>query len=287
MKVSIVITTACRKSLRSTLEGLARQRAKPDEVLLVHSCDKSFLTEVIEGFEKPLNVQAAPQEGLGIPGAVNTAIRRFEGDVAIFIDDDAIPPRPWVGRYVEALDALGEEYAGVSSRDVLFEPSGALLRGPDERPLVRLYRWFFALPLRKPLPILKDYRLGVYVDRKYSIAHGPCIPYSSCLSLPLRGANMAFRRQALDGAELPELPGWARGTGYEQYLGLLAVLRGYKYAYIPSNPILHLARGGVSRIKIDERVAALERALVAQILRESVNRYVGYVARARRSSTND
>ena len=236
----------------------------------MHTCDKGFLSRLIEGLEGSLNVQAEPQEGVGIPGAVNTALRRLDGDVALFIDDDAVPPRPWVRRYVEVLEALGKEYAGASSRDVLFRPGGTLARGPDDEPLVRLYRWLVALPFRRPLPMLREYRLGVYVDRRYSVAHGPCIPYSSCLSLPLRGVNMAFRREALEGAELPELPGWARGTGYEQYLGLLAVLRGYRYAYVPSNPVLHLAHGGVSR-RGTLRLRALEGVLTARLFRELVS----------------
>ena len=89
---------------------------------------------LVEGFETSLNVQAVPQEGVGVPGAVNMAIRRLDGDVALFVDD-AMPPRPWAGRYVEALGALDEEYAGVSSRDVLFEPGGALVRAPRREAL--------------------------------------------------------------------------------------------------------------------------------------------------------
>ena len=268
MRTTVVITTMCRESLRSTLEGLARQRTKPDEVLLVHSCDRGFLARLVEGLEKSLNVQMASQEGVGIPSAVNTALRRLEGDLALFIDDDAVPPRPWVGRYVEVIEALGNEYAGASSRDVLFMPDGTLVRGPDEEPVVRLYRWLIALPCRRPLPLLKDYRLGVYVDERYSIVHGPCIPYSSCLSLPLKGVNMAFRREALEGAELPKSPAWARGEGYEQYLGLLLVLRGYKYAYIPSNFVLHAARGGISRerSRLGERL--LGRSIVSAFFEE-------------------
>ena len=60
------------------------------------------------------------------------------------------------------------------------------------------------------------------MDTRYLIAHGPCILYPCCLLLLLRGANTAFRREALEGAELS---GWAGGRSYEQYLGLLTVLK--------------------------------------------------------------
>ena len=280
MKTSIAIPTTCRESLRLTLSGLASQSAKPDVVLLVHACRKTEVQQLVEDFERSLNIQVVAQEGIGFPGAINTALRRVEGDIVIFTDDDAIPPKFWVRRYVEVLEALGSEYAGVSSRDVLFGPDGTLVRGPDDEPLVRLYRWLVALSFRRPLPVLREYRLGVYVDRRYSVAHGPCIPYSACLSLPYRGVNMAFRREALEGAELPESPAWARGEGNEQYLGLLVVLGGYKYAYIPSNPVLHAAYGGISKRRAGRLGQLLEKSVVSAFFEELLKSYQGNYAEA-------
>ncbi len=266
LRVTAVITTLCRDSLRLTLEGLAGQSRKPDEVLVVHSCDGARLNRLVEGFDRALNVQAVPQRGVGVPGAVNTAIEELEGDLALFIDDDAVPPEGWVRRYAELLWRLGGGYAGASSRDVLFTPGSALVSGPDDEPVVRLYRWLLAPLVRRPHPKLRDYRLGVYVDSRYLVAHGPCIPYMRCLSLPFRGANMAFRTDALEELRLPESRAWARGRGYEQYLGAALVLRGYRYAYVPDNPVLHLAHEGVSRGPRDRLEESLLRCFLHEIL---------------------
>ncbi len=58
---------------------------------------------------------------------------------------------------------------------------------------------------------------------------------------------MAFRTKALEGVRLQESRAWARGVGYEQYLGAALALSGYRYAFIPDNPVLHLAHRAVSR----------------------------------------
>ena len=58
MKVSVVITTACRDP-KSTLEVIAKRRTKPNEKLLVHSCNKSFPAELIRAPWGPLYMQIA------------------------------------------------------------------------------------------------------------------------------------------------------------------------------------------------------------------------------------
>ncbi|MGC9113454.1 MAG: hypothetical protein ACP5H1_08570, partial [Acidilobus sp.] len=65
---------------------------------------------------------------------------------------------------------------------------------------------------------------------------------------------------------LPEDPGLGAARGNEQLLGVMLASRGYHYAYVPNNPVLHLNHPSLSRSPRDLREATLMRRYILEAL---------------------
>ncbi|MEV7628377.1 glycosyltransferase [Actinoplanes sp. NPDC089786] len=117
MRVSVVIPTTGRISLRATLDALGRQeQAPPFEVIV--AVDGGPVPDVA-GIE----VVRLP-ERRGVSAARNAAVERAQGDLIGFLDDDVLPGPRWLAVLTERLGAV-DAVAGRILEDV--EP-GALSR---------------------------------------------------------------------------------------------------------------------------------------------------------------
>jgi len=246
MKVSIVVPSKGCIYLKYLLSGLRSQSCKSFEVILIFKdCDLKVVESLCQDYS--LNCVIIEQKEGYFTHALNLGKREAKGDITIFTDDDVIPPQKWVERYIR-LHTLYRHVAGVCSRDIYIDlERPRLLPIPDDEPVIRLYRLFIRSWLEQPLPLMRKYRLGVYITKKLDIAYGYCIPDKICYSLPLRGANMSFKTSYVYDAWFPEHKLLVRAPGNEQYFGLQLVLKNLDIIYVPNNPILHIVRESLSR----------------------------------------
>jgi glycosyltransferase involved in cell wall biosynthesis len=247
LKISVLVTTLCRPEIRLLLRSLETQKRKPDEIIIVYKCDNIDISSLTDNFELPIYLYK--QSRIGITGAINQGLEKIEGDISVFLDDDAIAPALLLRRYEELINSLPNKFAGVCSRDILYSNSNGFVKGPDDSLVVKIYRNIIVNLLAKPYPGLELFKQGVFINNSLKVKHGPCIPNGSCISLPFRGVNMAFRRIALEGLKLPEDINLGAAKGYEQLLGVMLVSRGYLYAYVSNNPVFHLLHPSISRSK--------------------------------------
>jgi glycosyltransferase involved in cell wall biosynthesis len=271
MKVSIVVPSKRCLYLRYLLRSLRNQSHKSFEVILVlKDCNFKIIESLCQAYS--LNCVIIEQEEGYFTHALNLGKREARGDITIFTDDDVIPPQKWVERYIR-LHTLYRHVAGVCSRDIyIYLDSVRLLPIPDDKPEVKLYRFFIRSWLEQPLPLLRKYRLGVYLAKNLNIAHGFYIPNKTCYSLPLRGANMSFKTNYIYDVWFPEHKLLKRSLGNEQYFALQLVLKGFDTIYVPSNPILHIARSeSLSRTKYREEMKK-ELEIMKSLYRELLKR---------------
>jgi len=246
MRTSVVIPSRGCWYLEYTLRTLKEQTEKPYEVILVL---KDCSVKRVEMLTESLNAIVIEQGEGFFTHALNMGKRETHGDIVIFTDDDVILPRGWIKRYVK-LHTLYKNVAGISSRDIYLDLSSLRLRPtPDDMPWVRAFRWFIRPIVDKPHPLLKRYRLGVYITKRFEVTHGPCIPYRTCYSLSFRGVNMSFKAEYIHDVWFPEHPKLVRAPGNEQYFALQLILRGFDTIYVPDNPVLHIVRESLSRIR--------------------------------------
>jgi glycosyltransferase involved in cell wall biosynthesis len=259
LKISVLVTTLCRPEIKFLLKSLENQRRKPDEIIIVHKCDKTKISSIADNFELP--IYSYKQSRIGLMGAINQGLKKVEGDIVVFLDDDAIAPTLLLKKYEEIISGLSNKFAGVCSRDILYTKDRGFVKGPDDSLIVKIYRKIIVNSLAKPYPGLNVFKQGVFVDNNLRIRHGSCIPNGNCVSLPFRGVNMSFRKSALEGLELPEDTNFGAAKGYEQLLGVMLASKGYLYAYVSNNPVFHLLHDSISRSKNIEDDKIMEKYL--------------------------
>jgi len=217
MRVSVVVPSKGCQYLDYVIRSLRSQTVRPYEVILVlKDCDVRRVEELAKG----LNAVIIEQKRGFFTHALNMGKREARGDIVIFTDDDVISPKGWVKRYVR-LHALYKNVAGISSRDLYLDLSSLRLKPtPDDMPWVRVFRWLVRPVVSRPHPLLRKYRLGVYITERFEAVLGPCIPYGPCYSLLFRGANMSFKAEHIHDVWFPEHPKLVRAPGNEQYFAL-------------------------------------------------------------------
>jgi arylsulfatase A-like enzyme/glycosyltransferase involved in cell wall biosynthesis len=222
---SVVVAThgACA----SVTDTLARVRAQMREldvpgelVLVVNDAREALAAERVRGFEAACDlVLFEPRPGKS--HALNRAVKAAAGDVAAFIDDDALPEAGWLSALLAPL-LSDASLAGVGGRVLPVLPREGV---PD---------WYLGL-----LQGRRSYFLGPLHD----LGDSPGTYSAENLSeLPL-GTNCAFRRALLvEIGFAPELgPNRAEGTrGGEDLLMARRVLdRGLRVVYEPRARVSH------------------------------------------------
>jgi len=272
MKASIVVSSKGCEYLRYLLGGLRSQSYRSFEVILIlKDCDLRVVESLCQDYS--LNCIIIKQEEGYVTHALNLGKREAKGDITIFTDDDAIPLQRWVERYVK-LHYRFKDVASISSRDVYVDLSNLqTLPIPDDKPEVRLYRLFVMSWLEQPHPLLKKYRLGIYLTKKLNVAHGFCIPNHICYSFAFRGVNMSFKTNYIYDVNFPEHRLLKRAVGLEQHFSLQLVLKGFDLIYVPNNPVLHIARSeSLSRTRHKDELKR-EFEIMKSLYRELLQRY--------------
>lgn len=271
MKVSIIVPSRKCMYFSYLMWSLRNQSIKPYEIILVvKECNLKSIENICNMLSLPC-VIIEQREG-HVTHALNTGKKNAKGDIVIFTDDDAAPLKKWVERYVK-LHITYSNIAGISSRDIYLEPYELkITQTPDDKVPVRLYRGLVRPWFEPPHPLLKRYRLGVYITRNLNIAHGLCIPYKTCYSLPFRGVNMSFKTSYVYDTWFPEHALLKRAIGFEQYFGLQLVLKSLDTIYVPNNPVLHIVRReSLSRTK--DRTIIIEYRLMKALIKELLNKF--------------
>lgn len=80
-RICVVVPTIGRPELSRCLAALDRQTRRPDEVVVVRD-----------------------EAGRGASWARNEGIRRSQGDLVAFTDDDCVPPPDWIEQLIRAMD---------------------------------------------------------------------------------------------------------------------------------------------------------------------------------------
>jgi len=273
MKVSVVVPSKECKYLGYLLAGLRNQNVKPNEVVLVvKECDLRHVEDLCG--RNNLLCAIIEQKSGYVTNAMNMGKKEAKGDLIIFTDDDAIPLSGWIEKYIK-LHVKYQSITGISSRDIYLNLENMMpMQTSDDKIIIKLYRWTIRPFLDKPYPLLRKYRMGVYLTRNLDVAHGPFIPDRECFSLPLKGVNMSFKANYIHGVWFPEHRLLRRAAGFEQYYGLQLVLRGLDTIYVPNNPVLHIAREeSLSRTR--DKTSKAEHYIMRTLFKELLSKH-GY-----------
>jgi glycosyltransferase involved in cell wall biosynthesis len=249
--VTIILPTYKRaKMLEFTLNALRYQTYLSFKILLVNKPSGDETERLVDKYKKWLNISLINQDQGFIMDALNLGLKEAEGDIIVFLDDDAVPSPDWLMNHVKTYSngTIGGVAGNVmparliESKVVPIEgwSSELLLSGiPATSDGGKLWRKFWGRPIKG----LENYYIYIskagVIEYNLDIAHfaqGKIVK-----SLLGMGANMSVLAEAVRGFQFRD-PG-ILGLGNEQYLGWYIWKKGYTLLFNPSIKVYHLAHG--------------------------------------------
>lgn len=214
---SVVLCTHNRAgSLRQTLPTIIGQQLEGTdwELLVVDNASPDDTRAVVEAVAgDAINVRYVFEPEIGLSAARNRGITEAKGDLVVFVDDDVLAPPDWLANVVAGFAAF---------------PTAAAVCG----------RVVLALPGPRPewLPVELEGFLAAFDQGEAAHLLPPDVT-------PV-GANMAFRRDWIDGEDGFRTDLGRRGSSLaaseeEEFLDRLRA-RGGRIAYLPDAPVRHV-----------------------------------------------
>jgi len=195
--------------LPGTLDSLAQQTRKPDEIIVVDNASTDHTPQVIDTFaarHPELTVRRVYEPVKGLYRARDTGWRAASGSIIVATDADIRFPPEWLRNYAEAFAA---------------NPDVIAMTGPvkyHDGPLfINRFAWFFERT-NQPEGI------GRLFNKMYHV----------------NGGNSAYRRSALEAVDgYRDKPPKAFE---DRYVSAKFYGRGYKLRYLWHNPVWHTYR---------------------------------------------
>ena len=212
------------KYLGYCLKSLANQSVKPDEVIVILKPSGDRSEEILSKFNGKLNLKIFLQKGSGVIEAYSIGISNSNGDIVLFLDDDAIADRDFVARYIllfSRYPLAGAFFGLVMKAEITgnkaFFKKELFYKEED-----------VISPLRRPLPMLRKYS---EFFSKSALTGSTIEENRDCLakSILFSGANMGFRKTLIQDFPLYLVYGDSKvGFWFENHLALHVVQKGYE-----------------------------------------------------------
>ena len=215
IRIAVLVPTYRRPDdLRRCLRAIAGQLQAPDQIIVVRREGDEATTSVLNGPDAAgLVLTVVTVVAGGVVAALNAGLHAVRADVVAFTDDDAAPRPDWVLQ-IGARFAADRALGGLGGRDWVHQ-HGRLEDG--SRSVVGRITWVGRS--------IGHHHLGVGPPRDVDT---------------LKGVNMSFRMQALDGVCFDTR---LRGTGAqvcnELGVSLAVKRRGWKLLYDPQIAVDH------------------------------------------------
>jgi len=221
MKISVLIPTFNRvESLQRCFQALSVMSRMPDEVVLVARAEDKATQECAREWAVRIPIRVTIVDQPGTVRALNAGLVAMNGDVVAITDDDTAPRSDWLLK-MEAWYESNAEVGGLGGRDWIHQ--GDLVVDGVAKTVGKIQ------PFGR---LVGNHHLGDGAPREVDF---------------LKGANMSFRKSAIEGLKFEER---LRGRGAQVYLELpfsLTVLgRGWKLIYDPAVAVDHFPAARVA-----------------------------------------
>jgi len=202
--------------------------------------------QIIEKYRESLNIKLIIQNRGYVVDALNLGLKNAQGNILVFLDDDAIPFPNLIQSYL--LSYLAPHIGGVAGDVVPVTVSGNKICPfediASEIMPTQISETVLARKLgSRPLRGLENYLIYIskagFVSVNYEIikkAFSQPVP-----SLLAKGANMSISSKAAAGFQFP--PSWILGLTFEQYLGWYLWKKGYQVIINPQIKAYHIHHG--------------------------------------------
>ena len=216
MRISVLIPTFNRAaSLLRCFRALSAQSRMPDELILVVRDEDEQTLKCVSAWVEKLPLKVVLIDRPGHVQALNAGLEKVTGEIVAITDDDTAPRSDWLAR-IESIIAANPNVGGVGGRDWYYE--GEEIVSGTRRTVGKIL--FFGR-------IVGNHHLGTKPAREVHI---------------LKGANMSFRRSAIEGMAFDErLRGGGAQVANDLAFSLAVRRRGWKLIYDPGVAVDHFS----------------------------------------------
>ncbi|MCR3906933.1 MAG: glycosyltransferase family 2 protein [Tenericutes bacterium] len=246
-KITVVIPSAGRAALlQHVLDGLRTQTFNDFEVLLVLKPGDVETINVVEQFNKYLDIQVHFQKHPGFMRAVNEGIDAATGDLILFLDDDAVPKPNCIAEHISTYEH--NDVSGVSGNVIPTSLVDGVLKPYEncsdivsiyEEPkfLRKIGRIFWNKPLEGQENFLAYISKAGYSKKNIDLFH-----QEKSDSLLCMGANTSVLTSALSNYRIPT-SFLKRGIANEQVVGWNLWKKGHSMVFNSKAVVYHIQHG--------------------------------------------
>ncbi|NJD51864.1 MAG: glycosyltransferase family 2 protein [Candidatus Methanoperedens sp.] len=247
MKISIIICTKDRlQDLMNCLESILAQSIMPDEIIIIDSSNSEENIDKLRKFIHKNDFIKHYTIRVGLTRARNAGIEKSRGEIIIFVDDDVILDKDYLYEILKIFDSY--ENVGLVTGDII---QADMLT----RTFPKLIRYSFIKDIRNVfffLFFLSRFGNGYFLPSgfpRYIVGHNK-IKRIECV----QGANMAFRKNALDEFHFDE---YFKGYSFMEDCDIsYRISRKFKVIFTPFAKLIHKA-SPVSRDSDSDRAKML------------------------------
>jgi cellulose synthase/poly-beta-1,6-N-acetylglucosamine synthase-like glycosyltransferase len=213
--ITVLIPTYKRTDdVNRCLHSVLKQSRQPDEVLvIVRDSDEGTRSMLEREFSREPCVKVTTITIPGVVAALNAGLERATGSIIAILDDDTAPRPDWLSR-IESHFAGDPRLGGLGGRDWVHQ-HGRMENG--SRHVVGRVQWFGR--------VVGNHHLGVGSVREVDV---------------LKGCNMSYRREAVDGIRFDV---HLKGSGAQVYndmdFSMCVKKAGWKLVYDPEVAVDH------------------------------------------------
>jgi glycosyltransferase involved in cell wall biosynthesis len=238
--VSVAVSTYKRgKVIKYMLDGLTRQTYKNFELVIVLKPSGDGTEKILKKYSTDMPINLILQKSGSITNAYNLAIKNSKGKIIVFLDDDAVPSPNLLEEYVKTYRKYEDVGAISGPAESATIKDGKIVQIP--KPAVKQVR-HYEFPWSRPLNGMSDWL--IYFGKDGLVHHRQLLKKGKVAaiypSLLFMGANMSFKRDAIEGLGFDEEN--FLGFTCEQTFSYKIWRRGYNLIYNPEARVLHLVQ---------------------------------------------
>jgi glycosyltransferase involved in cell wall biosynthesis len=240
--VSVAVSTYNRgQVIKYMLDGLKRQTYKNFEVVIVLKPSGDGTEKILEKYAADLPIKLVLQKKGTITNAYNLSIKNSEGEIIVFLDDDAVACPNLLEEYVKTYNKY-ENVGGISGpAESAIIKDGKVVQ-LSKKSISSIKPKYSDFPWSRPVSGMSNWLIYFgkdgLVHHHFSVKEGKVNGLFP--SLLFMGANMSFRKAAIDGLTFDE--DTFLGFACEQLFSYKIWSRGYKLLFNSNARVSHLVQ---------------------------------------------